>query len=125
MSMLERTLRDKHAKRSEVRMKLLLAQYVSSISAEQLEASQVVDDLAFYDPTAFWTFIELAAESDFELERLKPIGWGPLTWLLRLHPDDFVERVAGGALRDPRIRWMVERIDQDRVAPDVWRRLQS
>ena len=56
---------------------------------------------------------------------LEDIGWGPLTWLLRRYPDDWVERVAGLARRESRMSALVSGVDQDRVAPDIWRQLHA
>jgi hypothetical protein len=88
-------------------------------------ASQQVDDLAFDQPELFWRFLELAVGSDISLSALSDVGWGPLTWLLRRHPDDWAERIAGFALRDERMRALVSGVDQERIAPDVWRCIQN
>ena len=88
------------------------------------DATQQVDDLAFHDPETFWQFLEVALASEASAEDLGDIGWGPLTWLLRYYPDDFVERVEGLSRRDDRMRRLVASVEHDRVAPDIWRRLE-
>jgi hypothetical protein len=94
-------------------------------SPGHLDATQQVDDLAFDSPELFWKFLEAVVASDIPLSDLGDIGWGPLTWLLRRHPDGWAERVAGFARRDNRMRSLIDGVDQDRIAPDVWRRLEA
>ena len=109
----------------EKRLRELLAEYVSTTEQVRSDAGQQIDDLAFHEPELFWRLLEVALLADVDVERLRNIGWGPLTWLLRRFPDDFADRVAGAARRDARMRQIVAGVEQDRVAPDVWRRLQS
>jgi hypothetical protein len=101
----------------------LACRYADRTSPAHHEARQLVDDLAFDQPELFWRFLELVVGSDIPLTDLGDIGWGPLTWLLRRHPDDWGERVAGLAKSDERMRALIDGVDQDRIAPDVWRLL--
>lgn len=119
-------------RRTDEYLRDLLAAYAdrrastgSRAGRAHLDATQSVDDLAFHQPEIFWRFCEIATESDVSLEDLGDLGWGPLTWLLRLYPDTFAKRVADAAHGNPRMRSIVAGVDPDRVAPDVWRRLQK
>jgi hypothetical protein len=132
MPRFKKTRASKAERRTVMQLKDILAAYADRRAGkgtrawnDHLDATQIVDDLAFHEPDLFWQFLELAAASDIDLDNICDLGWGPLTWLLRLHPDDYVEKVASAARRDPRLRWIVGGVDQDRVAPDIWRRLRS
>ena len=77
-----------------------------------------------YDPEAFWQFLLLFLERRSGLTDLVGLGLS-LTWLLRYHPDQFDERVAGLVRRDRQAREIVSGIDQERIAPDVWAKLEA
>ena len=104
-------------------LRQLAHDYANRNSSGHFKASQQVDDFAFHDPDHFWTFLEWVVASDIPLAHLGDLGWGPLTWLLRRHPDEWAAKVAGFAARDARMRALVDGVDEDRVAPDVWRLL--
>lgn len=89
-----------------------------------LEAESQVEDLAKYDPEAFWQFLLLLLERRPGLSDRVPLGRS-LTWLLRYYPDQFDERVAGLARRDRQMRDIISAVDQDRIAPDVWAKLET
>lgn len=108
--------------------KRLLAAYIGEsrgADRTQVDACIELGDLAMFDPTVFWEFIEYVAESSTPAERLSGLGHGGLYWLLRRHPDDFDKRVAGLVRRDPRFRLLIEEIDPDCIAPDVWRQIEA
>lgn len=90
---------------------------------DYFQASQQIEDLAMQEPETFWRFMELALDSPATAYELRDLGHGPLLWLLRYYPDNFDKRVAGAVRRDQRMRSLVGEMDQDRVAPDVWRQL--
>jgi hypothetical protein len=131
VSRFDRGKRKQTDQRTDKWLRELLADYVNQIANDgthankaHFDAVQQVDDLAFHVPETFWRFLELALSSGTDLRLLGDIGWGPLTLLLRRHPDDFVERVAGFARRDARMRELVSGIEMDRIAPDVWRAIE-
>jgi hypothetical protein len=84
-----------------------------------------LDDLAMHDPEAFWRFLLLLLERKPGLIHLVGLGAGPLTRLLRCHPDDFDERVAGLVRRDRQMWDLAAEIDRERVAPDVYAKLEA
>jgi hypothetical protein len=59
------------------------------------------------------------------LTHLVGLGAGAVTWLLRWHPDDFDERVAGLIRRDRQMWDVAVEIDRQRVAPDVFAKLEA
>jgi hypothetical protein len=90
-----------------------------------MEAKLQLDDLAMHDPEAFWRFLLLLLERKPGLTHLVGLGAGPLTWLLRWHPDDFDERVAGLIRRDGQMWDVAVEVDRQRVAPDVYAKLEA
>jgi hypothetical protein len=56
---------------------------------------------------------------------LSGLGADGLYWLLRRHPDDYDKRLAGLVREDVRFRDLIREIDPDRIAPDVWRKMES
>ena len=115
----------------EKRLDELLAAYVDRKAKDgtperdaHFEATTMVGVMAIAEPEGFWRFMERALGADVDESALGDLGWGPLTELLRHHPDQFIERVEGAAARSPRMRRLVYEISQDRVAPDIWRRLE-
>jgi hypothetical protein len=112
-------------------LKELLTAYVDrgatggSITDQHLRASQQLDDLAMHDPERFWRFTEMALASSLEASALAGLGAGPLTWLLRWHPDDFDSRVAGMMRASAVMRTLVAEMDAERIAPDVWMQLEA
>jgi len=110
-------------------LRALLEAYLDDGGAQpppdrHFEASQQLEDLAMHDPEAFWQFLLLLLEHDRGLTSLVGLGVA-LTWLLRWHPDDFDERVAGLASRDQQMRDIVTGLDFERIAPDVRARLDA
>lgn len=58
-------------------------------------------------------------------DTLRDLGESGLYWLLRRHPDDYDQRLAALVRRDERFRLLVQEIDSDRIAPDVWRQVEA
>lgn len=90
-----------------------------------MEAKLQLDDLAMHDPEAFWHFLLLLLESRSGRNHLVGLGAGPLTWLLRWHPDSFDERVAGLIRRDTQMWDVAIEVDRERIAPDVYAKLEA
>ncbi|MEW5684058.1 MAG: DUF6869 domain-containing protein [Pseudomonadota bacterium] len=88
------------------------------------EAEAQVDNLAMHDPETFWQFLLLLLERRPGLTDLVHLG-GALTWLLRYHPDQFDERVAGLARREQQMRDVLSSVDPNRIAPDVWAKIDT
>lgn len=106
----------------------LLAAYTrdgGTTDREHSEASIQLGDLAMFEPTLFWEFIEFVAASSVASEKLSGLGADGLYWLLRRHPDDYDKRLAGLVRRDARFRDLIREIDPDRIAPDVWRQMEA
>jgi hypothetical protein len=59
------------------------------------------------------------------LDDLVGLGAGPVTWLLRWHPDQFDERVAGLIRRDRQMWEIGIEIERERIAPDVFAKIQA
>src|SRR4051812_45138123 len=81
----------------------MLASYTgddSKADRTRSEASIELGDLARFEPTAFWEFIEYVAESPVPADQLRGLGWDGLCSLLRHYPDDYDRRVAGLVRRD-------------------------
>ena len=75
-------------------------------------------------PEAFWDFLSLLLERRPGLSELIALA-SSLTWLLRYYPDHFDERVAGVARRDEQMREILSAVDPDRIAPDVWAKIEA
>jgi len=110
-------------------LRQLAEAYLSEDTAERLSqarlnASMQLEDLAMHQPEAFWECLLLLLERRPGLDTLVSLAT-PLTWLLRLHPDQFDERVAGLARRDSQMWDIVSAVDRDRIAPDVSAKLGS
>lgn len=88
-------------------------------------AKQQLHDLAMHEPEALWEFLQLLLEGRPGLDDLVGLGGGPVTWLLRWHPDQFDERVTGLIRRDPQMREIGIEIEPERVAPDVYAKVQA
>lgn len=88
------------------------------------EAEGHVENLAMHAPEAFWDFLSLLLERRPGLSELVGLGTA-MTWLLRYYPDRFDERVAGGARRDQQMRDILSGVDPDRIAPDVWAKIEA
>lgn len=120
---------DKKAKqRLDLWLERMLASYVGDerkADRTRVEASIELGNLAMFDPTMFWEFIEYVAASDVQSDQLGGLGNGGLYWLLRNHPDDYDKRLAGLVRRDARFRLLMRELDPDRIAPDVWRQIQA
>lgn len=118
----------KAKKRLEKWLARILASYTGDASKAdrtQVEASIELGDLARFDPTTFWEFIEYVAESRVPAEQLRGLGADGLYSLLRHYPDDYDKRLAGLVRRDARFRVLIREVDPDRVAPDVWRQIEA
>lgn len=83
-----------------------------------------VENLAMHAPEAYWDFLSLLLERRPGLTDLVPLGMS-LTWLLRYYPDHFHERVAGLARQDQQLRNILSAVDPDRIAPDVWTKIEA
>jgi hypothetical protein len=106
--------------------KRLLAAYTRDLqSPDRTEASIELGDLAMFDPTTFWEFVEYVAASPTAVEKLSGLGHGGLYWLLRNHPDDYDKRLAALVRDDERFRYLIHEVDSDLVAPDVWRKIEA
>lgn len=106
----------------------MLASYTeddSKADRTQTEASIELGDLARFDPTTFWEFMEYVADSAVPAEQLRGLGWSGLYPLLRYYPDDYDKRIAGLLRRDGRFRQLIREVDPDRVAPDIWRQIEA
>lgn len=88
------------------------------------ETEGQVENLAMHAPEAFWDFLSLLLERRPGLTDLVPLGMS-LTWLLRYYPDHFDERVAGLARQDQQMRDILSAVDPDRIAPDVWTKIEA
>ena len=88
-------------------------------------AKQQLDDLAMHEPEALWEFLILLLEGRPGLDDLVGLGAGPVTWLLRRHPDQFDERVAGLIRRDRQMWEIGIEIERERIAPDVFAKIQA
>lgn len=88
------------------------------------EAERQVESLAMHAPEAFWDFLSLLLERRPGLSDLVPLGTS-LTWLLRYYPDHFDERVAGLAGQDQQMREILSAVDPNRIAPDVWTKIEA
>lgn len=103
-----------------------LAAYVRGYPDEEYsEASSQVYDLAMFEPETFWYFMEYVAASNIPAENLNGLGECGLYWLLRHYPDSYDKRLAGLVREDERFRHLIQEVDPDRVAPDVWRRMEA
>lgn len=87
------------------------------------QAEVQVGNLAMHDPESFWLFLQLLLEQRPGLTDLIDLG-GALTWLLRYYPDQFDERVAGLARREQQMRDILSAADPNRIAPDVWTKIE-
>src|ERR1700742_2077234 len=105
----------------------MLASYIGTRNADRTrtEASIELENLAMFEPSTFWEFIEHLAATSASAEALEGLGERGLYWLLRKHPDEYSERIAGLVRRDKRFRRLVREVDADRIAPDVWRQIEA
>ncbi len=120
------------ARRANQRLDKWLERILASYTGDETkadrtrtEASMELEDLARFDPHAFWPFMEYVAESAVPVEQLRGLGWSGLYPLLRYYPDEFDKRIAGLIRRDHRFRELVREVDPDRVAPDIWRQIEA
>ena len=117
---------DKTRERLHKWLARMLAAYAKGYpNEEHLEASRQLHDLATDDPYTFWYFMEYVAASDVPADKLRGLGEFGLYNLLRKHPDEFDILVAALVRDDERIRHLIREVDQDRIAPDVWRKIEA
>ncbi len=108
--------------------KRLLAAYTGdakNADRSRTDASIELGNLAMFEPTTFWEFIEYVAASPTAAEKLQGLGHGGLYWLLRNHPDGYDKRLAALVRDDERFRHLIREVDPDRIAPDVWRKIEA
>lgn len=89
------------------------------------EACIELGNLAMWEPSTFWEFIEYVAASSAPIEQLKGLGDIGLYSLLRNYPDSYDKLIAGLVRRDERFRILIQEVDSDRVAPDIWRQIEA
>jgi hypothetical protein len=117
---------DRTRQRLEKWLAWVLAAYVRGHPDEEYsEASTQLHDLAMFEPETFWYFMEYVATSDIPAEKLHNLGRFGLYWLLRHYPDAYDKRVAALVREDERFRQLIREVDPDRIAPDVWRRMEA
>jgi hypothetical protein len=82
-------------------------------------------DVVHDEPEVAWAAILQILQRDLTEDQTAVLAAGPLEALLALHGPKFIKRVESEAEGNPRFSHLLGGVWQNRMAPEIWERVQT